>query len=207
MRSGAWNLIRDRGNVSFRHYPREQQEVRNISKARNRELTNYRNKIMHEICSSEELVRLLGCGEETDPEEMIPFRHSFPHEYIPDTFTGTERYINFDISAAVDPTNNTFRNLTIYFYVVCHEAAVRYDESGQTSLWYDRVTCELERLLCGNKIPGIGRTILSSNEPYSPHKKFKGRLLKFTTKDFSGQSGAGTAENRKEYLYKEVANV
>ena len=58
MRSGAWNLIRDRGNVSFRHYPREQQEVRNISKARNRELTNYRNKIIHEICSSEELVRL-----------------------------------------------------------------------------------------------------------------------------------------------------
>ncbi|MDE7045895.1 MAG: hypothetical protein K2O97_12980 [Acetatifactor sp.] len=171
-----------------------------INKTKSCETAEYKNKIMNEICSSGELVRLLGCEEETDPEQVIPFRYSFPHEYIPDTFTGTERYINFDISSSADPKNNTFRNLTICFYVVCHEAAVRYDENGQTGLWYDRAAYELEHILCGKKFPGTGRTTLSSNEPYSPHKKLKGRLLKFTTKDFSRPPGASRTKNPEEIL-------
>lgn len=152
-----------------------------IGKPRSYEVIEYKNKIINEICSSEELRKLLGCEE----EENIPYRYSFPHEYIPEAFTGSERYINFDIGTAVDPANNTFRNITVYFYILSHEAAARYEENGQTCLWYDRAACELEQILCGKNILGVGRTILSSSEPYCPHKKFKGRLLKFTTKDFS----------------------
>ena len=135
---------------------------------------------MNEICHSRELVRLLGCGEEEHPKERIPYRLCFPHEFVPETFTGRERFINFDISAAVNPANNALQAITVFFYVMCHESAVRYEENGQNSLWYDRVTRELEDILCSKEFPGIGRTILSSNEPYSPHSKFKGRLLKFT---------------------------
>lgn len=144
---------------------------------------SYKNKIMNEICGSEELRKLLGCEE----GEGIPYRYSFPFEYIPGTFTGTERYLNFDMGTAVDPANNTFRNLTVYFYILSHEDAARWEEDGQTCLWYDRAACELEQILCGNNLFGIGRTILSSSEPYCPHEKCRGRLLKFTTKDLNNR--------------------
>lgn len=152
-----------------------------IGNIRSHEVMEYKDKIMNEIRGSGELRKLLGCEDEAS----IPYRYSFPHEYIPETSTGTERYINFDIGTAVDPANNTFRNVTVYFYILSHEAAAIYEEGGQTFLWFDRAACELEQILCGKNILGIGRTVLSSNEPYCPHKKWKGRLLKFTTKDFS----------------------
>lgn len=144
----------------------------------------YKNEIMNEICGSEELRKLLNCEE----GDRIPFRYSFPFEYLPGTFSGTERYINFDISTAIDPVNNTFRNLTVCLYILSHEDAAIWEENGQACLWYDRAACELEQILCGKNLFGVGRTILSSSEPYSPHERCKGRLLKFTTKDFSNKS-------------------
>ena len=134
---------------------------------------------------SKELVKLLGCADEEYPEDIIPYKWSFPHEYIPDTITTTDRFINYEISAAIDPNNNTFKDLTIYFFVVCHEDVIRYKEKGRTYLWYDKVTCELDNIFCEKNILGVGKTYLVSNVPYCPLQKFKGRLLKFVVKDFN----------------------
>ena len=136
---------------------------------------------MAEICKSKEIVKLLGCENEEYPDEMIPYKRSFPHEYIPDTITKTERFINYEISATLDLRNNVFKDLTIYFFVVCHEDVIRY----KGGLWYDKVTCELDNLFCENNILGIGETVLISNKPYCPQQKFKGRLLTFVVKDFN----------------------
>lgn len=140
---------------------------------------------MKEICKSEELVKLLGCDTEEYPEDVIPFKWSFPHEYIPETITTTEKYINFDISANIDTQNNVYKDLTIYFFVVCHEAVVRYKEKGKSYLWYDKAACELDNIFCQKNILGVGETSLISNIPYCPQQKFKGRLLKFIVKDFN----------------------
>lgn len=152
-----------------------------MGKARSYEIIEYRNKILREICKSEELVKLLGCENEEYPEDIIPYKWSYPHEFIPETITKTERYINFDVSATLDTHNNTYKDLTIYFFVLCHEDVVRY----KGSLWYDRVVCELDEIFCENNILGVGRTYLVSNTPYCPQQKFKGRLLKFVVKDFN----------------------
>lgn len=116
---------------------------------------------------------------------MIPYKYSFPHEYIPDTITSTERFINYEISATLDTRNNVFKDLTIYFFVVCHEAVTKYMEKGRTYLWYDKATCELDNIFCEKNVLGIGKTVLVSNTPYCPQQKFKGRLLKFIVKDFN----------------------
>ena len=152
-----------------------------MGKARSYEIIEYRNKILREICKSEELVKLLGCENEEYPEDIIPYKWSYPHEFIPETITKTERYINFDVSATLDTHNNTYKDLTIYFFVLCHEDVVRY----KGGLWYDRVVCELDEIFCENNILGVGRTYLVSNTPYCPQQKFKGRLLKFVVKDFN----------------------
>lgn len=157
----------------------------NVGQARSYEIIDYRKKIMNEICKSKELIKLLGCEKEEYPEDIIPYKYSFPHEYIPETITKTERYVNFEISATIDPRNNVFKDLVIYFFVLCHEDVIQYTDSGRKYLWYDKATCELDNLFCEKNILGIGKTFLTSNVPYSPQKKFKGRLLKFEVKDFN----------------------
>lgn len=128
---------------------------------------------------------MLGCENEEYPEDIIPYKYSFPHEYIPGTQQETDRFINYEISANIDSRNNTFKDLTIYFFVLCHEAIIKYEENGRSYLWYDLAVCELDNIFCEKNVLGIGKTILVSNAPYCPHQKYKGRLLKFIVKDFN----------------------
>lgn len=140
---------------------------------------------MNEICKSKELIKLLGCEHEEYPEDIIPYNLSFPHEYIPDTITKTDKFINFEISAYLDPRNNVYKDLQIYFFIMCHQDIVVYEENSRKYLWYDRVTCELDNIFCEKNILGVGKTALLSNVPYCPQNKFKGRMLKFIVKDFN----------------------
>lgn len=156
-----------------------------MGKARSYEIIEYRNKIMTQICKSKELIKLLGCEKDKYPEDTIPFKVSFPHEYVPEVITKTERYVNFDISASLDPRNNVYKDLTIYFFVTCHKDVVPYKENGKSYLWYDRVVCELDNIFCDKDVLGIGKTYLLDNKPYMPHQEFKGRILKFAVKDFN----------------------
>lgn len=128
---------------------------------------------------------MLGCENEEYPEDIIPYKYSFPHEYIPETITKTDRFINYEISAVLDEKNNVYRDLTVYFFVVCHEDVIRYKDNGINYLWYDKAVCELDNIFSEKNILGIGKTYLLSNAPYCPQNKFKGRLLKFSVKDFN----------------------
>ena len=155
-----------------------------MGKARSYEIIEYRKKIMEQICNSKELVKLLGESDAEHPEDAIPFKRCFPHEFIPDTITKTDKYINFDISATLDPRNNVYKDLTIYFFISCHEEVVQYRENGRTYLWYDKVVCELDQLFSETFKLGVNELALSSNLPYCPQQKFKGRVLKFKVNDF-----------------------
>lgn len=97
----------------------------------------------------------------------------------------TNRYINYEIYATIDPRNNTFKDLNIYFFIVGHEDVILHKEKGRTYLWYDKAVCELDNIFCDKNVLGIGKTTLVSNTPYTPQMKFKGRLLKFIVKDFN----------------------
>lgn len=156
-----------------------------MGKSRSYEIIEYRKLIERQLCTSPEIIKLLGCSDEEYPEEIIPYKYSFPHEYIPGTQDKTGRYINYEIYATIDPRNNTFKDLTIYFFIVGHEDLIQYKENGRTYLWYDKAACELDNIFCGKNVLGVGNTSLISNIPYSPQMKFKGRLLKFTVKDFN----------------------
>lgn len=156
-----------------------------MGKSRSYEIIEYRKQIERELCTSAEIIKLLGCADEEYPEDIIPYKYSFPHEYIPGTQEETRRFINYEISAEIDPTNNVFKNLTIYFFVVCHKDVIQYEEKGRKYLWYDRIVCELDNIFCGKNVLGVGKTLLTSNTPYAPQQEYKGRLLKFIVKDFN----------------------
>lgn len=155
-----------------------------MGKSRSYEIIEYRKKIQHDICTDPEILKLLGESESTYPEDTIPFHKVYPHEYIPETITKTERYINFDIRADIDRKNKTLKNLTIWFFVMCHQDIVPYFEDGRTFLWYDCAVCALDNLFTDKNPFGIGKMELVSNIPYCPQQVFKGRQLTFTIFDF-----------------------
>ncbi len=156
-----------------------------MGKAKSYEVIEYRKIIEKQICKSQELVKLLGCENIENPEEIIPYKYSYPHEYIPDTITTTDKFINYDISAYIDEKNNTYKDLTINFFVVCHCDVSIYEEKSKKYLWWDRVVCELDNIFTETNLLGVGKTYLISNAPYCPQKNFKGRLLTFKVKDFT----------------------
>lgn len=140
---------------------------------------------MDKLCKDTNILKLLNEDKSLHPEDTIPFCKSFPHEYIPDTITKTERFINFDISTSLDLKNRVLKDMKIYFFIVCHEYVVKYYESGRMYLWYDKVVCALDELFSDQNVLGIGNMQLISDVPYYPQEKFKGRQLVFTVKDFT----------------------
>lgn len=156
-----------------------------IGKARSYEMIDLRKKIISMIVDSPELVHLLGEDDSDDPSESIPFNKVFPHEYIPEVITETKRFLNFEINAYSNGTNDVYKNLTIIFYVVCHKDVVRYKEKGREYLWYDKVVCALDELFSDNNTLTVKKMGLDSNVAYYPQDKFKGRVVVFTTMDYS----------------------
>lgn len=154
-----------------------------MGKSRSYEIKEYRQKIMLEICKSEKLIELLGLQNEEYPDEVIPYQYSFPHEYIPETITETRKFINFDIKASIDIKNNVFKDITIYFFILCHKDVARDKKYG--GMWYDTVACELDNIFCEKNVLGVGKTSLVQNDPYKPEKDHTGRVLIFKVKDFS----------------------
>ena len=139
---------------------------------------------MEQLVNSEEIRRLLDEACSAHPEETIPFNKSFPQEYVPETIKETDKYINFDIRADIDSRNRTYKDLTVWFFISCHQHVVPYWENGRQFCWYDKVVCELDRIFSGQNILGVGATYLMTNAPYYPQNKFKGRQLTFKVKDF-----------------------
>lgn len=155
-----------------------------MGKARSYEVIEYRKKIMNELCRDKEILKLFDALNMDHPEDELPFSKIFPHEYIPETITKTERFINFDMRADLDSKNKVLKDLTIWFFVVCHEDVVPYFEDGRQFLWYDKAVCALDELFSDKNVFGIGKIELVSNAPYYPQQKFKGRQLTFKIIDF-----------------------
>lgn len=155
-----------------------------MGKARSYEVIEYRKKIQKALCTDPEILKLLGESDTKYPEDTIPFHKVYPHEYIPETVTDTRRLINFDIRADLNNRNKTLKNLTIWFWVVCHQDVVPYFEDGRPFCWYDCAVCALDNLFTDTNPFGIGNLELISNVPYCPEKVFKGRQLTFTIFDF-----------------------
>lgn len=156
-----------------------------MGKAKSYEKIEYTKKIMRELCTNQEIIKLLGEEKTTHPEKTIPYHKCYPHEYIPTVVKETDRFINFDMRMDLDKRNRVLSKVTIWVWVVCHEDVVPYFEDGVNYLWYDKVVCEVNEMLTDKNLLGIGKTWMLSDQPYYPQQKFKGRLLTFEVSDFT----------------------
>lgn len=155
-----------------------------MGKARSYEIIEYRKIIMDELCKNPAIIKLLDEENSEYPEETIPYQKVFPYEFIPETIMETDKFICFEIQAYMDYYNKVLKDLTVWFFIFCHEKVVRRIEDGRQFLWYDSVVCELDNLFTDTDILGLTKISLQSNVPYYPVQRFKGRQLSFKAKDF-----------------------
>lgn len=155
-----------------------------MGQSRSYEIIEYRKKIQNELCTDKEILKLLDESKTAHPEDTIPFHKVYPHEYIPETIDDTRRMICFDIKAEIDNKNKTLKEMTVYFFISCHQNVVPYFENGRMFLWYDKVVCAIENIFTDSYKFGVGKIEFVSNNPYYPNQKFKGRQLIFRLFDF-----------------------
>ena len=151
-----------------------------MGRGRSHEIIEYRNKITDFLTSSESIVALLDSTLEDAPDDL-PYKSIYPHERVPKTVTETKKFVNFDINAVYDKDNSVYKDLTIAFFIFCHEDVERTSKG----LWYDRVVQEVDEIFGDKNILGIGKMALRTNAPYSPQENFNGRIITFITKDFT----------------------
>lgn len=151
-----------------------------MARARSYDVIEYRKIIMNKIFANEKIVELFGVDYEEAADELS-YHYVFPHEFIPDTVTKTDRFLNFELAANIDPRNNTYKNVAIHFFVFCHNDVIVTDYG----LWYDRIVCELDNIFGEENVLGVGKTSIVSNLPYKPNNNFTGRVITFTVKEFT----------------------
>lgn len=166
-----------------------------MGKSRSYEVMEYRTLIMNKICQNPKLIKLLANTdelEETDPEEwdsILPYNHVYPHEYVPPTNMENGKFLNFEIQAAIDERNRTFKDMQLYFFAICHQNSVDIIEDGYHRCWFDVVAAEIDNMFGEQNVLGVGTTRIVSNEPYyvsyAANIPYKGRTLIFTVKDFT----------------------
>lgn len=182
-----------------------------MGRARSHEFMECVSTIMNAICENKRLVRLLTPDEkleglsETEQEKVIkkakqylPYDYLLPYELVTTTLTERERFLGFEVSATYDEKQKVYKDMTIDFFVVCHQEKIKYkdpDMKGYYRRWYDLVVCELDEMFCGddkNAINingiGVGKMKLVSNEPYfvsyAREIPYKGRTLTFSTQNW-----------------------
>ena len=89
------------------------------------EFFNYKNQLMNDLMTSEQIVCLLNDSEEVrcDPERLV-YSQVFPYEYVPDTVAHGQTFICCDVDIQ-RVESKTFLRPTLYIWVFTHKSKMR----------------------------------------------------------------------------------
>jgi len=119
------------------------------------DVTKYKNKIMDELCSKPDIVKLINNPEinPNNPEGMKNV-NIFSYMRIPNTTTTVKNYICFDFNARSSTYNDLYKNVNISMSAICHEDDIktvfgnRHDALGglllETFNWSNLLGFQLE---------------------------------------------------------------
>ena len=158
------------------------------------EFFDYKNKLMQELCSDEEIVRLITDDKSSSvPNKSLPYNQVFPYEYIPETVDEGKTFICFDVDIS-NVINKTFYIPVVYIWVFTHKSKVRLNEGG---VRIDQLTVAIDKLLNGSRYYGLGELNLKSVGRFSPIADYQGRVSVYYAKDFNSTISKKAPSNRK----------
>lgn len=119
------------------------------------EFFNYKNQLINDLMTSEQIVRLLNDSEEVrcDPEQLV-YSQVFPYEYVPDTVAHGQTFICCDVDIQ-RVESKTFLRPTLYIWVFTHKSKMRLPEGG---VRVDKLCAEIAKKNQWQQVLWSGRT-------------------------------------------------
>lgn len=163
------------------------------------EFFDYKNKLMEDLITNPEIVRLLNdkcvIDEKQNPNELI-YTQIFPYEYVPDVVDDASTFICFDMDIQ-KTMNKTFLIPAIYIWVFTHKKFLRLQNNN--GIRTDKICAEIAKTIDGSRYYGLGELNLTSIKRFSLAENFQGRVMTFQAQDFNrlSHSGKPIPSNRK----------
>lgn len=145
------------------------------------EFFDYKNKLMEDLLTNPEIVKLLDNSVELKNAKQLAYTHVFPYEYIPDTVEEAKTFICFDVDVQ-ESINKTFLSPTLYIWVFSHKSKLRLLEGGVQT---DKLASEIAKAINGSRFYGLGELDLYSVKRFTPVTDYQGKVMTFHAKEFN----------------------
>lgn len=145
------------------------------------EFFDYKNKLMEDLLTNPEIVKLLDNSVELKNAKQLAYTHVFPYEYIPDTVEEAKTFICFDVDVQ-ESINKTFLLPTLYIWVFSHKSKLRLLEGGVQT---DKLASEIAKAINGSRFYGLGELDLYSVKRFAPVTDYQGKVMTFHAKEFN----------------------
>ena len=145
------------------------------------EFFDYKNKLMEDLLTNPEVVKLLDDSVEMRNASSLAYTHVFPYEYIPDTVEHAKTFICFDVDVQ-ESINKTFLLPTLYIWVFSHKSKLRLREGGVQT---DKLVSEIAKSINGSRFYGLGELDLYSVKRFAPVTDYQGKVMTFHAKEFN----------------------
>ena len=146
-----------------------------------KELTEYRSKIMKELCSNQKIVDLLRNEIDSSlPDRTLMYTQIFPYAFTPEKTEDVKTYICFRVYVP-EVFNKTVKKMGIVFYVFTHQNLIRTEDG----LRPDLIAEEIEKLFNGSLKLGAGRLAIEGLDDISPASGFHGIALEYSVTEFN----------------------
>lgn len=145
------------------------------------EFFDYKNKLMEDLLTNPEVVKLLDDSVEMRNASSLAYTHVFPYEYIPDTVEHAKTFICFDVDVQ-ESINKTFLLPTLYIWVFSHKSKLHLREGGVQT---DKLVSEIAKSINGSHFYGLGELDLYSVKRFAPVTDYQGKVMTFHAKEFN----------------------
>lgn len=150
----------------------------------------YKSSVITRLCSSQPLLGLLaddpGLDIDSDRAYRVTDECIFDFNYIDRTVERSDAFIMIDADM-IAPTSGTMNEWDLYVQVVCHKGFVALDSKkfkGIRGNRTDNIICQIDQLLNGTRIFGIGRLTLQSCTVAVVPDSFTSKLLTYRVEEF-----------------------
>lgn len=159
------------------------------------EFFDYKNKLMEDLLTNENIVHLLDSNVDLDKATELAYKLVFPCEYVPDTIEHGETYICFDVDVQKS-VNKTYLLPTLHVWVFTHRSLLRLPEGGVRT---DKLCSEICKTINGSRGYGLGELNLYSVKRFAVMTDYQGKCMTFHAVDFNKQFDPNkrTPSNRK----------
>ena len=145
------------------------------------EFYDYKNQIMEDILTDEEVVHLIEDSIDMENAKALAYSRVFPYEYLPDTVEDGKTFVCIDVDIqSVD--SKTFLSPVIHVWVFTHKTEMRLPEGG---VRIDALCSAICRLINGSRMYGLGELNIYSVKRFAPMTDFQGKAMTFIASDFN----------------------